>query len=117
AVQPVDEQHLHRPAAVPVALLVVRTHATDAGPKALHVEGGQARIVLGDDAELPFGARRATGEADLAVRPRLRRHPLDLVVAIRTRWAEDVVVALGVEVPALVDLDVGVTSLHGLQLA
>ena len=111
AVEPGDEQHLHRAAAIPVALLVVRADAADAGAEALHVHRRERRIALRRDGHLPFGGRRAAGRADLAVRPRLLRHPVDRVVAVGERRAEDVVVAFGEEVAALVLLDVGVAAL------
>ena len=46
AVEPGDEQHLRRPAAVPVALLVVRPDAAHAGAEALHVHRGVGRVAL-----------------------------------------------------------------------
>ena len=114
AVQPGDEQHLHGAAAVPVALLVVRADAADAGAEALHVHRGVARVAERRDAHLPFRGGRAAGRADLAVRPRLLRQPVDGVVAVGPR-AEDVVVAFGEEVPALVLHDVGVAALDRRQ--
>ena len=82
AVEPGDEQHLHRAAAIPVALLVVRTDAADAGAEALHVHRGVAGMAQRGDAHLVLGGRRAAGRADLAVRPRLLRQPVDRVVAV-----------------------------------
>ena len=85
AVEPGDEQHLHGAAAIPVALLVVRADAADAGAEALHVHRGVAGVPERGDAHLIFGGRRAAGRADLAVRPRLLRQPVDRVVAVGRR--------------------------------
>ena len=112
AVDPRDEQHLHRAAAIPVALLVVRADASDAGAEALHVHRGKSRMAERGDGRLPLGGRRASGRAHFAVRPRLLRQPLHRVVAVGDRRAEDVVVPLREEVPALVLDDVGVAPLH-----
>ena len=102
AIQPGDEEHLHRAAAVPVALLVIGLHAADAGAKALHVHGGVRRMPERRDGQLILGGRRASGGADLPVRPRPLREPLDRIDAVGRRRAQDVVVALREEVPALV---------------
>ena len=77
AVEPRDEEHLHRAAAIPVALLVVRADAADAGAESLHVHRGVAGMPERRDAHLILGGRRAAGRADLAVRPRLLRQPVD----------------------------------------
>ncbi len=63
------------------------------------------------DRRLPLRGRRAARRAHLAVRPRLARQPVDGVVAVGDGRAEDVVVALGEEVPALVLHDVRVAPL------
>ncbi len=114
AVQPGDEQHLHRAAAIPVALLVVRTDAADAGAEALHVHRGVTGIAHRRHAHLIFGRGRAAGRADLAVRPRLFRQPVDGVEAVGLR-SEDVVVAFREEMAAFVLADVGVTALDGFE--
>src|SRR4029079_2182933 len=101
--------------AVPVALLVVRTDAADAGAEALHVHRGVARMAERGDTHLILGRRGAAGRADLAIGPRLLRQPVDGVVAVGLR-PEDVVVAFGKEVAALVLHDVGVAALDGGQL-
>jgi len=54
-VQPRDEQHLHRAATIPVALLVIRTDAADAGPESLHVHRRVARVTERRHAHLIFG--------------------------------------------------------------
>ncbi len=114
AVQPRDEQHLHRAAAVPVALLVIRADAANAGAKPLHVHRGVARVAESRDAHLILGGRRTAGRADLAVGPRLLRQPVNGVVAVGLR-AEDVVVAFREEVSPLVLHDIGVTALDRRQ--
>ncbi len=115
AVQPIDEQHLHRAAAVPVPLLVVRPHPADAGAEALRNDRRQARRVRGGHRRLPFRRGRAADEPHLAVGPGARGDPLDGVVPVGERRTEDVVVAFGEEVPALVLLHVGVAALHGVE--
>ena len=110
AVDPGDEQHLHRAAAIPVALLPVRADLADAGAEALHVHRRKARMAERRDRRLPFGRRRAAGRAQLAVRPRLLGQVVDRFVAVGDRRAENVVVAFGEEVPALVLADVGVAA-------
>src|SRR6185312_5751700 len=97
---PGDEQHLHGAAAIPVALLIVGSDAADTGAEALHVHRRESRVAERGHAHLPLGRRRAAGGAELAVRPRLLRQPVDRVVAVLPR-AEDVVVAFGKEVSAL----------------
>src|SRR5262245_37319326 len=54
AVKPGDEQHLHRTAAIPVALFEVRSNAADTGAKALRDHGRVTRIALSCDCELPL---------------------------------------------------------------
>ena len=115
AVDPGDEEHLHGAAAIPVALLVVGRHAAHARAEALRDHRGECRIALRRDAQLPFGGRRAADGADLAVGPRLLRHPGDGVGAVGERRAENVVVALGEKVPALVHLDIGIAALDGVE--
>ena len=102
AVEPGDEEHLRRPAAVPVALLEVRRDAADAGAEALHVHGGVGGMALRGDRHLVLRGRRAAGRAHLAVRPGLLLQPVEHVGAVAHGRAEDVVVALGEEVAALV---------------
>ena len=112
AVEPGDEQHLHRAAAIPVALLVVRADAADAGAEALHVHRGVT----------PGCPSAATPICHSAVdeQPVVPTLPFDhgcfvsqsmRVVAVGRRRAEDVVVAFGEEVAALVLDDVGVAAL------
>ncbi len=115
AVDPGDEQHLDRAAAIPVALLEVRAHAPDAGAKPLDVHRGVGRMLRGRDAHLILRRRRTAGRPDFAVRPGLLREPRERVVAVSTRRSEDVVVALGEEVSALVLHDVGIPALDGGQ--
>ena len=114
AVEPGDEEHLHRPAAIPVALLEVRAHAADAGAEALHVHRRIGRVAQRRHAHLVLGGRRAARRSDLAVRPGLGRNPCERVVPVGGR-SQDVVVALGEEVAALVLDDVGVAALDGRQ--
>src|SRR6266516_2515370 len=85
-------------APIPVALLVVGTDAADAGTESLDVHGRICRVPECGDAHLILRRRRAPGGPDLPVRPRLLRQPVDGVVAVASRRAEDVVVALGEEV-------------------
>ncbi len=115
AVEPRDEEHLHRAAAVPVALFVVGTDAADAGAEALHVHRRVAGMTERGHAHLILGGRRTAGRADLAVRPGLLRQPVDRVESVGLR-SEDVVVAFREEVAALVLHDVGVAALDGGQL-
>ena len=115
AVEPVDEEHLHCTAAVPVALLVVGADLADAGAEALRDDGGQGLVAERGRGELPLGGRGAADEADLAARPRLRRHPVELVVGVGERRAENVVVAFGEEVASLVHLDHDVAALDGFE--
>ncbi len=68
------------------------------------------------DGHLPLRGRRAADQADLAVRPVLRRDPLDLIRSVRGRRSENVVVPLGEEVSALVGADVRVAALHRVEL-
>ena len=112
AVEPRDEQHLHRAAAIPVALLVVRADAADAGAEALHVHRRVAGMPERGDAHLVLRRRRAAGRPDPAVRPRLPGQPVDRVVPVGLR-SEDVVVALREEMPPLVLDDVRVSLLDG----
>ena len=115
AVEPGDEQHLHRAAAIPVALLVVGADASHARAEAFRDHRRQRRIALRRHAQLPFRRRRTADGADLPVRPGLRRHPVDRVVAVRERRAENVVIAFGEEVSALIHLDIGVAALHRVE--
>ena len=116
AIEPGDEEHLHRAAAIPVALLVVRAHAADARAESLRDHGRERRIPVRRDAQLPFGGGGAADGADLAVRPGLRRHPCDGIGAVGQRRAQNVVVAFGEEVAALVHLDIRVAALDGFEL-
>ena len=116
AVEPVDEEHLDGAAAVPVALLVVGADLADAGAEALRNDRRQGLVAERCRGELPLGGGGAADEADLAVRPRLRGHPVELVVGVRERRAEDVVVAFGEEVAALVHLDQDVAAFDGVEL-
>src|SRR5215217_9365789 len=59
AVEPRDEQHLDRAAAIPVSLLKVRSNSPDACAKALRDERRVSRIALGRNRKLPFSGRRA----------------------------------------------------------
>ena len=112
AVNPGDEEHLHGAAPIPVALLVVGTDAAHAGTESLDVHGRICRVPECGDAHLILRRRRAPGGPDLPVRPRLLRQPVDGVVAVASRRAEDVVVALGEEVAAFVLHDVRVSPFH-----
>ena len=114
AVDPGDEQHLHGPAPIPVALLEVRRHAPHAGAESLHVHRRVRRMAERGDAHLVLSRRRTPGRPDLAVRPRLLRQPRERVVAVLRR-AEDVVVAFGEEMAALVLHDVRVAPLDRRQ--
>ena len=67
------------------------------------------------DRGLPLRGRRAPGRAELAVRPRLLGQVVDRFVAVGDRRAENVVVAFGEEMAALVLPDVGVAALDGLD--
>ena len=115
AVEPIDEEHLHCAATVPVALLVVGAHFTHTRAKALRNDGREVFVAERCRGELPLCSRRAADEADLPVRPWLRAHPIELVVGISQRRAEDVVVALGEEVAALIHLDQHVATFHGFE--
>src|SRR6185312_6663654 len=115
--EPVDEQHLHRTTTIPVALLVVGLDASHARTESLRVDGGKTLGRLCGNAHLPFCSRGTAHQTDLPVRPRLRRYPLDLIHAVRQRRSQDVVVALGEEVPALVRHHVGVATLHRFELS
>ena len=57
AVKPINEQHLHRTAAVPVALLVVRLDSTHARAEALGNDCREPRWGRGRNAHLPFRRR------------------------------------------------------------
>ena len=115
AVEPGDEQHLHRAAAVPVALLPVAADLADTGAKPLHVHRRKSRMAERGHGRLPLRGRRAPRGAELAVRPRLLRQVLDRFVAVGDRRAEDVVVAFREKVAALVLSDVGVALLDRLD--
>ena len=114
AIDPRDEEHLHGSAAIPVALLEIRCDPANAGAEALHVHRGVCGMPQRRNAHLILGRRRTARRPDLAVRPRLLRQPLESVVAVGGR-SENVVVALGEEVAALVLDDVGVAALDGRQ--
>jgi hypothetical protein len=64
---------------------------------------------------LPLGGGGAADEADFAGGPGLGGHPVELVVGVGEWGAEDVVVAFGEEVAALVHLDEHVTSFDGIE--
>ena len=110
AVEPVDEEHLHGAAAIPVALLVVGADLADACAEALRDDGGQGLVAERCCCELPLCGGGAADETDLAARPGLRCHPVELVVGVGERRAENVVVAFGEEVAALVHLDEDVAA-------
>ena len=81
AVDPGDEEHLHRAAAVPVALLEVGGHAAHARAEALRDHGRERRVALRGDAQLPFRGGRAADSAHLAVGPRLLR-PSTMIASV-----------------------------------
>ena len=114
-VNPGDEQHLHRAAAIPVALFPIRTDLADAGAETLHVHRRITRSAERCDRWLPLRRRRASRRAKLAVRPRLLRQVFDRFVAVGDRRAENVVVAFREKMTALVLADVGVAFLDGLD--
>ena len=66
AVEPVDEEHLHGAAAIPVALLVVRADLADACAEALRDDRGQGLVAERCCGELPLCGGGAADEADLA---------------------------------------------------
>src|SRR5688500_20108285 len=74
-------------------------------------------MALAGDRELPFGRRRATDRADLAVGPRLFGDPGEFVDAVSQRWSKDVVVSLREEASAFVHLHVGVAAFDGFEFA
>ncbi len=115
AVDPGDEQHLHGAAAVPVALLPVAADLADAGAKPLDVHRRKSRMAERGHRRLPLRGRRAPGRAELAVRPRLLGEVVDRLVAVGDRRAENVVVAFGEEMAALVLPDVGIAALDGRE--
>ena len=69
SLEPVDEQHLHRAATVPVSLLVVRLDAADACTEALRIDSSKPFRSLRRDAHLPLGGRRTTNKPHLSVGP------------------------------------------------
>lgn len=98
-VEPGDVVEHEDAAAIPVALLVIRSNPSHAAAEALGVERRIVRVVLGDDGELPFGGGGAAGRADLAVGPGTRRQPLHFIDAIGQRPAQHVRQAFGPERP------------------
>ena len=114
-VEPGEVVHHEGAAAIPVSLLVVRAYASHTAAKPLGVEGRVARIVERHHGQLPLGGRRAAGRADLAVGPRPRRHPIDLVITVAQRGAQDVPLAFGEELAALLHVDERVPVLDGRE--
>src|ERR1044072_2239714 len=55
AVEPCDEQHLDRAAAIPVSLFKVWSNTPDTGAEALWDKGRVSRIALGRNRQLPLG--------------------------------------------------------------
>jgi len=121
AVEPGDEQHLDRAAAIPVPLLVEGAHAPHAGAESLGHHGGVGRVVQRREAHLPLGGGRATQSPDLAVGPPLRRNPGQGVITVGDRRSENVPFPLREELAALVLHHVGVAPgyrlRHGREVA
>ena len=57
SIYPGDKEHLYRPAAIPVALFIIRPDTPYTGSKSLRDECRKRRISLGGDSQLPFGGR------------------------------------------------------------
>src|SRR5262249_11778592 len=115
-VNPGGEQQLDGAAAVPVPLLVIRSHASHSGAESLRDHRRKRRIAERRDRQLPFGGRGAPDHPYLAVRPGLFGYPREGVIAVTERRAQDVVVPLGEEMTALVHLDEGVSALDCVKL-
>ena len=116
AIEPGDEQHLHRAAAIPVALLIIRTDAAHARAEALRDHRGV----------MPDCPCAATPSCHSAVdeQPMVPTLPLDqgcddiqLIASSPSVSGapENIVVAFGEEMAALVHLHVGVAALDGVE--
>jgi len=116
-VEPGGEEHLEGAAAEPVALLVVRADAADAGAEAFRDEGGECLVAARGDGELPLGGGGAADEADFVGGPGEGAHPVEFVVRIGEWGAEDVVIAFGVKAAAFVHFDQGVAVLDGFEFS
>ena len=114
-VEPGAEKHLHRAAAEPVALLIIRADAADAGAEALWDKRRKRLVAARGHGQLPLCRRGAADQADLVRRPGQPAHPVERIVGIGERHAENVVVAFGEVAAALVHLDVGVAVLDRFQ--
>src|SRR5262249_39016956 len=116
AVNPGGKQHLECAASIPIALLVIGADAPHSGAETLWDHRRVRWIAQSRDSQLPFGGRRAADRADLAVRPGLLGYPLEGVVAVTERSAQNVVIPLGEKVTALVHLDEDIAALDSLKL-
>jgi len=114
-VEPGDEEHLHGPPAIPVPLLVERTHPTDTRPESLGNHGGMGRVIERGDGHLPFGGGGAADRAHLPVRPGLAGQPVDGIIPVRRGRAENVPLSLGKEPASFVLHHVGVAPAHRIQ--
>src|SRR5271163_740175 len=56
-IEPTDKEHLHRAAAVHIALFVVRSDAADTGAIAFRDNSGKRLVAARGNGELPFGSR------------------------------------------------------------
>src|SRR4029079_14493985 len=115
---PGSEQQLQRAATVRVAPLAVRADLADARAGSERDRRGMRGMCRGVELELILGRGRAAEGANLAVRPRLLRNPIDGVVAVFARAREVLVFTAGPVTPALVLVNDGVAVLQqrGIEL-
>ncbi len=114
-VEPGGEEHLHGSAAKPVSLFVVRTDAADAGAVAFRDDGGERLVAARSYAKLPLCRGGTADEADFPGGPGERGHPIEFIVGISERDAEDVVVTFREVAAAFIHLDESVAVLDGVE--
>src|SRR5207248_3705723 len=99
----------------PIALLVIRLHAANTSAESHRDHGCISRIAHCGHSQLPLRSGRTSDGAHFSVRPWLRTHPGNFVIAIGSRRSKNVVISLGKEMAALVHLHKRVSPLHRLQ--